>query len=273
MINIDSFQELVESMDIIAENKFKTASQIYYCLVKSTTSGSKCVIDFNNKEYIVPYFAGTPIPNKTYALFLPQNNMNQAFVIGEGGSGGGGGSGIAIQPDPPTGDELVWIDTDDPGTEHIIPEVKDNEVSQYDTWSSAKIRDFVYPVGSIYISVNATSPADIFGGTWERITGKFLLGATDGGAAGGNSNASIAPGNTGGEATHKLTVNEMPSHTHAIYGGNNNDPPDWFGGSGNQYGIMQRKGTAYDYLQYVGGNGVHNNMPPYLAVYIWKRTA
>lgn len=139
MINIDSFQELVESMDIIAENKFKTASQIYYCLVKRITSGSKCVIDFNNKEYIVPYFAGTPRPNKTYALFLPQNNMNQAFVIGEGGSGGGGGSGIAVQPDPPTGDELVWIDTDDPGTIHIIPEIDDNNVSTTDTWSSQKI--------------------------------------------------------------------------------------------------------------------------------------
>lgn len=128
-------------MDIIAENKFKTASQIYYCLVKSTTSGRKCIIDFNNEEYTVPYFAGTPRPNRTYALFLPQNNMNQAFVIGEGGSGGGGGSGIAVQPDPPTGDELVWIDTDDPGTQHIIPEIDDNNISADDTWSSQKIEN------------------------------------------------------------------------------------------------------------------------------------
>ena len=155
MINIDSFQELVESMDIIAENRLKTASQIYYCLVKRLGTGNKCVIDFNNKEYSVSYFAGKPIPNKTYALFLPQNNMNQAFIVGEGGSGGGGGgSGIAVQPDPPTGDELVWIDTDDPGTQHIIPEVKDNEVSQYDTWSSAKISSEIPTYQTISASVN-----------------------------------------------------------------------------------------------------------------------
>ena len=75
-------------MDIIAEEKLKTASQIYYCLVK-TVANNKCLIEFNNKEYNVPYFGGAPIPNKTYALFLPQNNINQAFIIGEGGGGSG----------------------------------------------------------------------------------------------------------------------------------------------------------------------------------------
>ena len=77
-----------------------------------------------------------------------------------------------------------------------------------------KTVDIVYPVGSIYMSLNSTSPNKLFGGTWERITGRFLLAATDGGAAGGNGNASIAPGNTGGEAVHQLIVDEMPSHTH-----------------------------------------------------------
>lgn len=125
-------------MDIIAENKLKMASQFYYCLVKSV-SNNKCTIVFNNKEYVVPFYGGSPKANKTYAVFLPQNNMNQAFVIGEGASGGGGSSGIAIQPDPPVGDELVWIDTDDPGTTHIIPEIDDDNVSASDTWSSQKI--------------------------------------------------------------------------------------------------------------------------------------
>ena len=114
------------------------ASQFYYCLVKSV-SNNKCTIVFNNKEYVVPFYGGSPKANKTYAVFLPQNNMNQAFVIGEGASGGGGGSGIAIQPDPPTNGELVWIDTDDPGTTHIIPEIDDTQESTTDTWSSQKI--------------------------------------------------------------------------------------------------------------------------------------
>ena len=251
-------------MDIIAEEKLKTISQIYYCLVKSA-SNNKCAIVFNNKQYIVPYYGGAPTPNKTYALFIPQNNMNQAFVIGDGGSGGGGsGSGIAIQPDPPTGGELVWIDTDDPGTLHILPEVKDNEVSQYDTWSSAKIRDFIYPVGSIYLSVNNISPATIFGGTWEQIEDTFLLGAGQ----------TYAAGDIGGESEHTLIKAELPDEQLNIYVGST-----WLGyknttaGAGNNIaGLGAQTGTELK-TGAMGSGQAHNNMPPYLVVYMWKRTA
>lgn len=292
MINIDSFQELVESMDIIAENKFKTASQIYYCLVKRITSGSKCVIDFNNKEYIVPYFAGIPRPNKTYALFLPQNNMNQAFVIGEGGSGGGGGSGIAVQPDPPTGDELVWIDTDDPGTIHIIPEIDDNNVSTTDTWSSQKISeeinevviggtdfDLIYPIGSIYMSVNSTSPSILFGGTWEQLQDTFLLAA----------GTTYTAGDTGGSATnnHTHTEGDMSAAIGATGGSPiaigyspvspNPRGPASIGSYTVQGASWTQDVRAFNHYTPVYGTtsapSDNNNMPPYLAVYMWKRTA
>lgn len=139
-INTDHLKELAETMDLIAQHQLDKASQIYYCVVKSV-SNNQCTIIFNNKQYTVPYYGGKPTPNKTYAIFLPHNNMNESFVIGDGkdGGGGGSGSGIAIQPDPPTDGELVWIDTDDPGTTHIIPEIDDNNVSTTDTWSSQKI--------------------------------------------------------------------------------------------------------------------------------------
>lgn len=126
-----------------------------------------------------------------------------------------------------------------------------------------------WPVGSIYMSVNSTSPATFFGGTWERITGRFLLAATDGGASGGNSNASIAPGGTGGEASHTLAIAEMPNHRHEVgarnaYGSGN-------AGGSISYGSSVATGT--NYTNYVGGGDAHNNMPPYLSVYMWKRTA
>lgn len=164
-----------------------------------------------------------------------------------------------------------------------------------------------YPVGSIYMSVNSTSPETLFGGTWERITGRFLLAATDGGAAGGNSNASIAPGNTGGEAAHTLALTEAPSHSHTV--NNHTHAPN----SGTAWGFLTYKintnvtrgkvstasGSRYAHLgtsgassadasnlafaqttngstpgtNSQGGGGAHNNMPPYLAVYVWKRTA
>lgn len=65
-----------------------------------------------------------------------------------------------------------------------------------------------YPVGSIYISVDETSPSFYFGGEWEKIEGKFLLG----------SSSSHAVGSTGGEESHTLTLDEIPSHTHTFTG-------------------------------------------------------
>lgn len=204
-------------------------------------------------------------PEKSTTVYKRYYNAESEIWSGWSSGEGGGGSSIAIQPDEPQGDELIWIETDNSGTEHIIPEVKDNEVSEYDTWSSQKIRDFVYPIGSIYISVNATSPADIFGGVWERITGRFLLGATDNGAQGGNSNASIAPGYTGGEASHTLTIDEMPSHNHALALATTDASLSSYARFGYN-GETFRGSTGNS-----GGGGAHNNMPPYLAVYIWKR--
>lgn len=69
--------------------------------------------------------------------------------------------------------------------------------------------DICYPVGSIYQSTKATNPATFLGGTWRQLKDRFLLGA-----------GSKSAGATGGEETHTLTVNEMPSHTHRAYSRN-----------------------------------------------------
>ena len=120
-----------------------------------------------------------------------------------------------------------------------------------------------YPVGSIYMSANSTSPASIFGGTWEQLKDRFLLGA----------GSTYTAGNTGGSATHTLTASEMPKHSHTTTISAANS-----GG----YGLTQA--TAYaDRVALVdggatntgtsGSGSAHNNMPPYLVVYMWKRTA
>lgn len=117
--------------------------------------------------------------------------------------------------------------------------------------------NLIYPVGSIYMSVNSTSPAILFGGTWEQIKDKFLLSSGD----------TYTAGSTGGEATHKLTIDEMPSHNHswnwayAAASGN----ATW-----NSAGV-NKTGTSSDIIGNTGGGKPHNNMPPYLAVYMWKR--
>ena len=120
------------------------------------------------------------------------------------------------------------------------------------------IVDAIYPVGSIYMSVNATSPATLFGGTWEQIKDAFLLSAGD----------TYVAGTTGGEAEHTLTIDEMPRHRHTYSG-------RVAGGSISGWGI-ERQNMNYEWIEGTGdagGSQPHNNMPPYLAVYVWKRTA
>ena len=118
--------------------------------------------------------------------------------------------------------------------------------------------DVIYPVGSIYMSVSNVSPSTLFGGTWEQLKDKFLLASGD----------TYTAGNTGGEATHTLTIDEIPSHKHeasvlARY---------TVTGSANALAGYDST-TAHQNTSLVGGGQAHNNMPPYLVVNVWKRTA
>ena len=136
----------------------------------------------------------------------------------------------------------------------------------FQTIGSNFVLDNVYPVGSIYMNVNSTNPGTLFGGTWEQIQGRFLLGMS----------SSYPAGSQGGEATHQLTVSEIPSHQHRFGVGLLGEVSDYLGGSPEGYGIepgnTTTTGTDY-YTNLIGGDAAHNNMPPYLSVYIWKRTA
>lgn len=137
-----------------------------------------------------------------------------------------------------------------------------------------------FPIGSIYMSVNSTNPSTLFGGTWEQIKDTFLLGCGD----------TYTNGSTGGSATHTtvgsvgnhtLTVSEMPSHTHRAMGYHRTH-------GGVSGGVESRSrnrvsGDPWDSpFENTGGGKAHNHpftggsmetMPPYLAVYVWKRTA
>ena len=127
--------------------------------------------------------------------------------------------------------------------------------------------EIIYPVGSIYMSVAETEPSALFGGRWERLKDRFLLSAGD----------SYPAGQTGGEAEHVLKTDELPSHSHGLNGwalGMN-------GVAGTSTYALAKPWTEYNNfeengeqtIQSTGGNLAHNNMPPYLAVYMWKRIA
>lgn len=136
----------------------------------------------------------------------------------------------------------------------------------FQTLGSNYILDNVYPVGSIYMSVNSTNPGNLFGGTWEQIQGRFLFGM----------NSSYPAGSTGGEVTHKLTAAEMPTHAHYMASGNTGGDGTWKPDVGQYLVTDVTTDTTTWWAQIgmnnAGGSEAHNNMPPYLSVYIWKRT-
>ena len=135
------------------------------------------------------------------------------------------------------------------------------------------------------MSVDATSPETLFGGTWEALNeGRVLIGA----------GAAYPAGSTGGESAHILTTNEMPSHAHSVtvnYSGDHNHnfysglygssyayfPNDEQGGAAGArntyYTSTSGSHTHSASANNSGGGQAHNNMQPYLAVYMWKRIA
>ena len=216
-----------------------------------------------------------------------------------------------------------------------------DQVSTVLTGQPAIPIDMIYPVGSIYMSINNTNPSLLFGGTWEQISDRFLLGA----------GTTYTNGNTGGSATVTLTTEQMPAHTHtgashnhglnshthsipalsgtaASNGAHTHGDPsgrkfmftngdvavnstgrngvstggDWYYvyGATSSTGIWEGSATSSsgshthsvstnsstsgqasgnttaagtDATSSTGGGAAHDNMPPYLVVYIWKRTA
>lgn len=149
------------------------------------------------------------------------------------------------------------------------------------------ILNAVYPVGSIYMSVDPANPSTLFGGTWIAWgSGKVPVGVN------ANDSDFGTVEKTGGEKQHTLTTSETPTHTHDI-----SVKPDRSGYGGSIY-ITTEHGSYVKYLptanstnnrigleaglgssdsvvlmSNIGGDKPHNNLQPYITCYMWKRTA
>lgn len=137
--------------------------------------------------------------------------------------------------------------------------------------SLAAYRAEEYAKIKFWVSDDPTSPAELFGGTWERIEGEFILGASD----------AYPAGSTGGEAEVTLIEDQLPvidgtwmcpvpnNHAdfavtgHAYGYDHNTSLPSWWGGGSD--------GIQWGYGYKFGGGMSHNNLPPYYSVYIWRR--
>lgn len=152
----------------------------------------------------------------------------------------------------------------------------DNNYTTEEKTKLSNILNLVYPIGSIYISINSTNPSTFLGGEWEQIKDVFLLACGD----------KYLGGTKGGEATHVLSIDEMPEHNHTqtphqhnslrytakkVAAGNGYMAVFTAESANGEYQGYTNKVTATNNA--TGGGLAHNNMPPYLAVYVWKRTA
>ena len=123
--------------------------------------------------------------------------------------------------------------------------------------------DDIYPIGIIVCGAKPTV------GTWEKVEGRFLLG----------SSSTYEVDSTGGEAAHKLTTSEIPSHTHTTQLGNgyyvtiDDTSSSKYGIQGGSFVQMSWGPNSGEYTGKTGGGQAHNNMPPYLVVDMWRRTA
>ena len=124
-----------------------------------------------------------------------------------------------------------------------------------------------FPVGSVYITYTNQNPGNFLGGTWTQFgQGRTLIGQGTGND--GSTSMSFATNSEGGEYSHTLTTDEMPSHSHYINGYSNAFGSKYYynlvGGS-NTYGSKNTDAT--------GGGQSHNNIQPYITVFFWRRTA
>lgn len=197
---------------------------------------------------------GTAGTTDTYNIYLSDGSYVGSFVVYNGMNGAGAVSSVLGE----TPDENGNVDL------------------------TAKLLQMIYPVGSIYMSTNNVSPATFIGGTWTLIQGKFLLAAGDGYTA----------GDTGGEASHTLTAAESGQkaittgtdggHTHALSlkyraGGVLTGTAAYFHGDGTNvytgFSTVSNTGAHSHSISGSDATNAHNNMPPYLVVYVWTRTA
>lgn len=141
------------------------------------------------------------------------------------------------------------------------------QIEPYNSAKKVELLNLIYPVGSIYLSVNNVSPASFFGGTWVRWgNGRAVVGINE------SDSSFDTVEKIGGEKTHTLTTNEIPAHQHDLYNYSAS------GGSTPSMPVVvneSKKGWASNAKTLVdaGGGQSHNNLQPYITCYMWKRTA
>ena len=238
------------------------------------------IVTYNGSSYIcINNHSGVVTPPNSdtlnWLLFTAKGDTGPQGPVGATGATGprgpAGATGAVATVVQTTGTATGSVMSQNAVTTELESRAK-SDASNLTNENIASWANKFFPVGSIYMSVNSTSPASLFGGTWERIKDCFLWATGDTASITYTENGvsvtkSLTAGSTGGEATHTLTVDEMPAHSHLL---NLNTGKVRDGTYADTYydptGQTLRSGSE-------GKSQPHNKMAPYLVVYMWKRTA
>jgi hypothetical protein len=144
-------------------------------------------------------------------------------------------------------------------------DLENNDIYDYlDSLVTSGILDFIYPVGTIYLSINNINPSTFLGGTWELWgQGKTIVGVDS-----GDTDFNLSE-KTGGEKEHTLTINEMPSHSHGISANAHISSQAYSSGEARWPWTDQQEANRA--TMNAGGGQAHNNLQPYITCYMWKR--
>lgn len=153
-----------------------------------------------------------------------------------------------------------------PATNDVIPVVDVSANNEVKKMTLATLMSLIYPIGTILTSVVSTNPATLFGfGTWVAFgAGRVPVGLD------ANQTEFDTIEETGGAKTHTLQTSEIPAHSHV-----QNLPTSQTGSQSSGTRDTSTTGSSADALSTAntGGGGAHNNLQPYIVVYMWKRTA
>lgn len=254
-----------------------------------TTTGETTIIDapkeYTNTAFIEIFENGLRLNKNQYSITTSEGDGKYQISFTPAIASG---KTLEIVTTQMTTNNLPIVDTIDenstndtsPGTKAVYDKLKNisDSISTMQT-----IIDTIYPVGSLYMSVNNLDPTTLFGGKWERFAkGKAVVGVDE-----DDTDFSISE-KIYGEKSHKLVVNEMPSHTHSMANGGSHKHDIRYRAIGRQDGgywtpvgavevsttttaFTTSSGEHKHTLNAAGGGLAHNNVQPSIACYIWKR--
>ena len=219
----------------------------------------------HDDRYYTESEVDTALNGKQATLISGTNikTINNTSLLGSGNINIQGGGTVTV-------DDSLSTTSTNPVQNKVITGALNGKANSSHTHLSSDVTDLIdiiYPIGSIYMSVNSVNPSTLFGGTWEQIEDKFLLasGSTySNGATGGSANAVVV--------SHTHTQNQ---HRHELTGSKTTGMS-----SGNYLRAGSGSATDGQYTNYstptinsTGEDGTGKNMPPYIVVNVWKRTA